>query len=329
MNTISSEEKEREKKEQEVDNIVPFNTEYVFKPHGLRNTGVICYLNSFIQALMSCTSITQFFLEQEERFLSENNTVAIEYVNLIKQANENNNPVLNPSRLFKAIIKEIRKKYPNKRFGRGQEDSGEGLHLFLDVINDDSLYKLFIHKYVFNIWCLECGKMLKKGTDSSVITEVFKKYRPIKSNGVSNKHPLNNHIFQYASPHPDYKCGHCGQTKCCSTYQLSSTPEIFTIMFHKFQKKSIMDFPEFMYFPTKIGFIKYRIIAKIEHAGSMGGGHYWTHALRKTDTDGLRMFILNDTSHTELGNTTPTNETYIIFYHYLEEVTVKEDSELI
>lgn len=304
--------------------LTPYDSTYALMPFGLRNTGVICYLNSFVQALMSCTSINKYFLNNEQRFIEEKNDVAICYTNLIKQAithkktQDRGSFVLDPVSLFNIIILKTREKYPNKKFGMGQEDSGEGLHLFLDAIDDKTLYKLFMHQYIAKIWCLGCKNMISESIDDAVMLEVYQKYNPIKSDNITNQHPLNNHVFQYLSPLPDYKCL-CGKQKCCTTYQISSAPEIITIMFHKFHQKINLDFPEFMYFPSNKGYLKYKIVAKIEHSGGTSGGHYWTHGLR---TIGMRqsMVILNDTSCEQKGNVLPTANTYIIFYHYIEEI---------
>jgi ubiquitin C-terminal hydrolase len=296
---------------------------YVLPPFGLKNTGVICHLNSFIQALISCTSVTKFFLNNEKRFITEKNVVAIEYINLLKQVTNNllkkSNNILDPVDLFNSIVLKTHEKYPNKKFGRGQEDSGEGLHLFLDAIDDIGLYKLFTHTYTSTIWCINCDKQVCKNYDNSIQFEVSKNYNPLKTLNKSNHHSLNNYLYQYVNSHPDYTCKLCGVKKCCSVYQLSRIPEIITIMFVKFQEKYMAEFPKYMYFPNTTGYLKFKIVATIEQSGNMKGGHYWSHGLRKEQNE-EKMFVLNDSSYTEKCDMKASPSTYFVIYHYIGDV---------
>jgi ubiquitin C-terminal hydrolase len=333
------------------------NDDHILKTCGLTNSGVICYMNSFLQSLLSCTSLTRYFLSQEERFIEEENIVAIAYIKLIKniQASEKYDAVMDSTEIFKAIVAVTKKKFPDTQFGNGQEDSGEGLHLFLDAIDDDRLYKFFMYKYVVRVWCLVCKQRVKDvpdQVDESCVLEV-----PLQLTGFTTNYnkmalsPINNHIRQYLSSFDEFTCPKCSQQKCCRAYQLIRAPEIITIMFNKFYAKNNIEFPSALMFPTPgNSVINYRMVAKIEHAGGRGGGHYWAHCYRRgepgaetndapvpaivdetkenlTPTEPepepepepetkarAAMYTLNDT-RVGPGDTTPSKNSYIVMYH--------------
>ncbi len=263
---------------------------------GLQNTGVICYLNSFLQSVMSCTSVNKYFFDNEDRFIDEKNTVAIEYIKLLKKVRDTpgHSNVFASVGILRAIILETTKKYPNKCFGDGQEDSGEGLTLFLDSIDDPGLYKFFMHKYVSVVWCLICEKNVSSNKDEACILEVPPRLKPVVMADEENPDPnqvkidqshiLNRHIHQYKSDLKGYKCPECKQEQCCKVYQLAGAPEIMIVMFNKFFNKSNIDFPGELYFlnNSKTNPIKtFKLVSKIEHSGGRNGGHYWAHCYRK------------------------------------------------
>ena len=304
-----------------------FDPDQMLKTCGLVNTGAICYLNSFLQSLMSCTSLTEFFLENEEKFTKEENKVALEYIKLLKAVGESKSysDIIDPSGVFREVIIATKKKFPDKKFGRGQEDSGEGLHLFLDAIDSKELYKYFMYKYVVKIWCLTCVKQISEKKDESCVLEIPPHFSGLvvndDSEDVKEIDPLNAHIRQYISVLDDYTCTDCKLQKCCRIYQLASAPEIITIMFSKFYKKSNIAFPSTLSFPAvNDTTLEYKMVAKLEHSGGRGGGHYWAHCYRDGEPElgseepKKEMYELNDRTVSQ-GTTTPTRESYIVFYH--------------
>lgn len=308
-----------------------FNTNQVLKTCGLVNTGSICYLNSFLQSLMSCTSITEFFFNNDEKFTSQGNKVAIEYIKLLKRVKDakSYSDVMDPSGVFREILIATKKKFPDKKFGRGQEDAGEGLTLFLDAIDDRELYTFFMYKYSVKTWCLTCVSQISEMKDESCILEIPPQFKGLiidddaedvlvnpKNTEDVSVDPLNAHIRQYISVLDDYTCAHCKLQKCCRIYQLASAPEIITVMFNKYRKKTNIHFPTTLSFPSSSNTtINYRMVAKIEHSGDMGGGHYWAHCLRSGDSRLTKgMYALND-SNVSQGTATPSPDTYIVFYH--------------
>ena len=279
---------------------------------GLLNTGSICYLNSLLQSLLSCTSITEFFLSNKKRFVDGDNILAIEYINLINQFSNNTNNPIDPSGVFSALVKVLRKKYPQKKFGDGQEDVNEGFHMFLDSINDGGLYKLFMHRYKICIWCIDCNKQVSVQTDESCVVEISGDYIPLSN---TTYHPINKQILEYMSKVSDYKCPSCGNTRCLRFYQISYAPEIIPVVFTKYHKKNKIDFPEHLSLPALTGgVLRYILVSKVEHSGGRNGGHYWVDCYRKNRQGEKKIFNVNDSS-VMLGNFVPSRDTYMIFYH--------------
>lgn len=305
-----------------------FNPDQMLKTCGLVNTGAICYLNSFLQSLMSCTSITEFFLKNEEKFIKEENKVAIEYIKLLNNVKKAKSykDIINPVGVSQEILKFAEKRKDNVKMGHGQEDSGEVLTLFLDAIDSKELYEFFMYKYSVKIWCLTCIKQISEMKDESCILEVPPHFSGLIVDDDSEDvkaDPLNAHIRQYISVLDDYTCAHCKMQKCCRIYQLASAPEIITVMFNKFYKKSNINFPQSLSFPSfNSSIINYKMVAKIEHSGGLGGGHYWAHCFRKggpeqVSNDPLSskiMYALNDSTVSK-GTNKPSEESYIVFYH--------------
>lgn len=313
--------------------LVKFDENYMLKPYGLVNIGSICYLNSFIQALMSCTSATVFLLENEDRFRHEKNLTAMSYIDLIKSVqNADTGVVINPKPVFDAIIAATRKRDPTKIFGAGQEDSGEGLALFLNAIDDDGLYALFMYTYVVKRICLNCNNIISESIDKSCFLEVPQSYSGIIINEKQKTmDPLNLHIMQNMSILQDYKCPQCKEkgNRFCTIYQLSKIPEIIVVTFNKFFKKNISHYPDILLFTSTNGNdLEYKLVSTIEHMGGGGGGHYWANGIRESKTQGdiksdtwdseplvkSDVFKFNDRVVSQ-GSFSPTQNTYILFYH--------------
>jgi ubiquitin C-terminal hydrolase len=293
-------------------NLIKYDKQLITPPVGLRNINVLCYLNSLIQALMSCSSVNMYFLKNEQIHIINKNTVAIEYTRLLKRSIISNpHNVLDPSPLFNVFISKVNEINPSGSFGKGQEDTGEMLHLFLETINDDELYRLFMHRYMSTVWCINCKKQLVKGTDKSMVIEIPNSYNPL------NENSFNEHIRQNNAPHK-HICKYCKYEKCYSTYQLTYAPEVIIVMFHKSNYKKKIDFPEKLIFQSSnSNIIKYEITAKIEHYGNKNSGHYTAHSYRyHKNSEGIYKF--DDEISKMEGSFKPTANTYFVFYNYKE-----------
>ena len=269
-------------------------------------------MNSLIQSLVSCTPVVDYFLNNEEMYRKQNNQVACQFINLIKAVKAENKRV-NPAGVVAAVIRVTKQKYPNKRYGRGQEDSGECLHLFLDAIDDEELYQYFMHRYLVKTWCLDCVAVLSEKKDESCVINVYKLSGFMASSDSETLDKLNLHIKQNMSVLEDYKCNKCEGKRCCRIYQLVKSPTVLTIMFNKFIKKSVIPFSQTLEFPSATGGeLNYKLVSQIEHIGNARGGHYISISLRNFDRR-IVSFLGNDMAVKPM-QMRPTGNSYILFY---------------
>lgn len=311
--------------------LIPYNNLYLLKPFGLYNSHILCYFNSLLQSLFSCTSLTEYLLNNEKKFL-ENNFMTL-YINILKKYiiidKQGNNTNLTESSnilMFNEFLIEIKNK--NIKFGYNQEDSGELLVLLLDIINDNYIYNLFYNKYKCDIYCKNCKNIKNIKDDISVQFEVYDKIvntNFLQSKVDANLHNLNKYIRNNYSEFNDYICENCeNKGDCIKINRLLLVPTIITINFNKYLEKN-----KYMY-PTEIYFINikdnkkynYKLVSTINHSGNMSSGHYISKGFRKKLQDNIlsnTVFKMNDSSYDE-DSLIPEIDTYIIFYHYIDTV---------
>ena len=115
------------------------------------------------------------------------------------------------------------------------------------------------------------------------------------------------------------KCAACAAAKGNSVrrYEVEKIPTILFIRFNQYVGHRKRYFPIEMHFSSKEGGkLRYSLVAQMEHSGSLSGGHYWAHGVRKSAAgDKLVSCSLNDASvgAVKLG---PTASTYCVVYHF-------------
>lgn len=300
--------------------------DYTLVPHGMINDGVKCWFNSCIQACLSCTSLTEYLMSNEQRYVGENNIVVVEYIKLIKKnMTEHCSVVLDPTDLYNAFMQTKANSQTSSTFGQSQEDAGEGLLLFLETMNDPDVYKYFTYRYLVKIWCVDCDSECSRSTDESCILEIPLQYDKMiirdddLSVGVntSANDDINEYIRQHIAVLEDYSCEKCGSQNCRRIYQLTRAPDVIIIMFNKFYGKKEISFSDRIKFASSDGGgLIYKHIVNIEHSGGIGGGHYWVQCHRRKQTGTCDMYNIND-EHATIGSRTPTAYTYIAMYHYI------------
>ena len=109
--------------------LIKYDNKFIPLAFGLHNSGVICYFNTLLQSLMSCSSVNQYFLIHEHVFKQKNNTLALLYIDLLKKNLNNqgkNQKVFQSSNILTQLIISYKKKNPNiGHIGMGQEDIGD------------------------------------------------------------------------------------------------------------------------------------------------------------------------------------------------------------
>lgn len=145
--------------------LMRFDDRYLPHPFGFRNLGATCYFNSMVQALLSCTSLTEVMLKNAKTQKYRNNPVAQTYIKMLEIVGEKNLPSVEKAGmlsdmspyLWHSIINYLRKKNSHAHFGNGQEDSHESFKMLMECWEDlDEIIKLFTHKDHVSIFCTDC-----------------------------------------------------------------------------------------------------------------------------------------------------------------------------
>lgn len=326
--------------------LIKYNENFCFTPIGFKNNGVICYFNSMLQSLLSCTSFIEKIIAEKS-----NNPVIThlkELINLhlellIKQNKPDNNIEHINKRIYDMSIiiwhdMFLLNRQKNKNFNfNGQQCASEGFNNLINAIDECwSIRNLFTHRYNTNLYCFDCNKWVSSVNNvNNIFTiepeleikqlEKFSKFDEKENHIFNELYDLNNigrlnkyMIKQNTFVDADYKCPKCN--KKGEKYKLNylvMIPEILIVMSKKYdnnlEKKNIMtDFPKYLLFRGNDGILKYEAVSQIEHSGNLNSGHYWSISKRKDD----KWYILNDMNVSE-SEFKPTENTYMVVYHLL------------
>jgi ubiquitin C-terminal hydrolase len=245
-------------------------------PRGLSNIGNSCYLNSVIQALLSCHNFNAMMIIWETKNISTE-----EYNKILK------GDVSHAGSLLQTIMGK------GLHYGH-QEDAHEGLLLLLDAFGDE-VSKVFTIKHRTKFKCI-CGfRNIIKGSP-----ELFIDYYGQDSS-------LESYLLLQTIQPNDYRCDSCKRVNTTRMIKkLYSISDIIIVTFKKYYCKNPIDFPTQI---TLASSLRYQLVAQIEHFGGPHGGHYVTRALRQGT-----VYLFNDSSIT-VSNFEPTPHTYMIYYH--------------
>lgn len=266
------------------------NTSILPNPYGLNNTGSICYFNSLLQVLASCTSLFDVIFTNKNKV----EIVFKKYIDMIKNNNIDSN-------ISSELISALNSKVPY--FGNGQESASEAFVLLLESIDNEQLLELFTHRYKCITLCKICDHYSEEKKDHSVIFNLFHLSKLTESTILFQNDELDEYI-----------CEKCKSKQTIRKYKLTMAPEILFCSFNIYYTRNDHTFPEFLEFPGKNNIqLRYKLIGQIEHSGSLQGGHYWSRAIRKNN----EIYLFNDSSY-QSSFFTPTKDTYIIVYHHCD-----------
>lgn len=314
------------------------NSNFMVNAKGAINRGVVCHFNSLIQSLLSCTSITNYLLSYENKYINsggkceEKKEAFMKFIEVLKMQIDTDTKFLDTRSLLSTLTK------CSQSFGSGQEDINEGFLLLLDAM-DDELSGYFRHVYKVSTYCstcenIVCAKNHKHQLCISIpplqmIEKALPNGRTVKylSNGhtsemignvnnIEGKDPLNRYIKQ-TKVSTDRKCPKCSNQTCVDIYQLDQLSDILVLLFKKYTMKNCMNFPPIMTFKARKNgrdeIRYYKMVAQMEHTGGRMGGHYYATCLRKEG-----YVTINDTHISPNPDPEPTPYTYMVFYHIFD-----------
>lgn len=259
------------------------------EPFGMYNSGVICYFNSAMQALMSSKHFINF-LSQSDCPLSK------EIISHMKSRDSYN---LN---VFNAFLA----KSTCKSFGFCQEDAGEFIILLMDCFKDNP----FMYEYKCNIFCMKCRKNKQIASDKNVFfytTPASMRDNALEGSGVQN-YIQNNFSKCYGM-----ECSYCKDRRIVKTNRLVSISEIILISIQPdSNKKEKCEYPSYLRFKSGNDLNVYRLISVIYHIGTKESGHYYAKCLR-----GEKWYKVNDLDITPSEYPFPEENAYILLYDYV------------
>jgi ubiquitin C-terminal hydrolase len=212
--------------------------------------------------------------------------------------------------MIQELVKEMKRRKRVEMFGNFQESASEGLTLLLDMMNSPAIYDLFYHRYEFRIICNGCGDVVSRVNDFEIHFEFFLEDGAAYPKTAGD---FSDYIRKHTSTIDEYTCEKCN-TKAKDVirgHNLKMLPEIFIILFNKYKKKDLIWYPTEMEFPGKHGTsMHYKLVGKVEHYGSLNGGHYTAVGLRNSG-----YYEFNDSNINAVTDIGPTPNTYLIAYH--------------
>jgi ubiquitin C-terminal hydrolase len=296
-----------------------YDPDYVPGLFGFHNTGAICWMNSLLQFLLGLPAINKVLIENEDSL--SNNALAVEYITFLKSILPNGNRGIKSdefdpqvlaaasSRILAVFLQRLKTKKINIKMGASEECANEGFVWFIDMLGCPKLEKLLITRYEVSFVCPKCNQDAFRLIDKTYQIELFTRVRI----------ETQDEFTKWLKVHPEegdtYRCELCGHCvgKFNKMRQLKRMSEIIIVVFNQYQEKTKRWFPQQLSF-SRIGGgnLEYKLVGKIEHSGTMNGGHYWAQSLRDGD-----WAQLNDNAMPCLGNSQPTSETYMIAYHLM------------
>ncbi len=303
--------------------LTSYNDKYVPSAQGFINLGATCHFNSLLQCILSNPVIYETLLAIKDKPHVKNNRLAQLLIDLWTDALEGK-PIHNKGIPIWHVIEHISKSQKNKvQMNSGQQDAHEDLMMFLDAIETiPEVRRLFEHRHNILVYCDNCRDYVVDKYEENLVfeaqsdlkTDQLEKYKKLDE-FYQTRMNLNDFLKKQNGYVDDgHRCPKC-QIKCSKfkTVTLTMVPEILPIVFKKYMSKAITPFPETLVFLTKNNKkLIYKLVAQSEHAGGMGGGHYWAICRRKEG-----WVNLNDSRVTP-DSPGPTQSTYMVFYNFIK-----------
>ena len=307
-----------------------FDATKLFEPFGLRNIGAICYMNSLIQAMISCTAFTKAVLANEE-YLQKTKLgqVLFEFMSAILSDQTKSDISSYSAKITNALLHELQNRQPKIKYANGQECASEGLSLILMMLEDpevsidkiatNPISKLFTSQYAKNINCTKCGHQVNT-VEHRAQHLIYK---------VSTPKDVPDRIFFPVSKSKleGYTCDKCKSIDTCEeSIRITRVSEIIVVtnmMLVGFRnglvKSPIMDTPEGFGLPNGDDIITFGKIAQIEQSGSQHSGHYTAAGARKDRIP----YLFDDQRIAQLRGLGPTSNTFMTFYHVYSAAVTK------
>lgn len=193
-----------------------------------------------------------------------------------------------------------------------QCSASEGFIKLFDKICCTPAFHMFNVRYLMKIICPNCNQMALEKRDHGCHIELFD-----NRINLQNEDDFTKYIHAHESELDEYKCEKCNTKfkKISRIEKLRMLREGVVILFNKYYKKINRWYPAEFKLPKGNNlYLRYELVATVEHSGGLGGGHYWARCRRNG-----KWYNFNDTSVREIPCVVPTPNTYMVFYHLVDD----------
>jgi len=278
---------------------------------GFTNTGADCWCNSVIQTLLSLPALSNVLFGCEETFT--NNEFACEYIALLNNTIKNKSLAWEKKAVSRRILLAIHKQNSDRfnDISYKQQCAQEMFTIFQEAFQSQLSEEVYTNIYEVSKICNKCNRLESKNIDRT-----YQIILPANIATNDTEEEFTNWIMARYDEINDFKCTKCLQLNAKDISIVKMLSEVIIIVFLKYEEKYLRWFPLNMTFPsindTKL---RYKLVSKIEHAGSAKSGHYWCHALRKG------IWKKFDDEIVSGGDSKPTTETVVVVYHLDKVIT--------
>lgn len=289
--------------------LIPFSDDKVPPSFGLNNPGVLCYLNSLLQSLVSLSSFVETVLKNPD-YMKKTKTGNAMY-NFISNASIGADVSNCSSLILSALMEDMKERNSTSNFGSSQESASEAFVLILDMMtpvgtkpSECPLSKLFAYRTSCKTVCKGC-KNVTSSIDEGYTHNLFSNV---------NRALIEEDVTTQCSEISQFTCEKCGaKGPAGRCYQLSMISEVLVCTFNIYRTRNeVGKLPDSLSFRCLNGKKSiHKLASKVIHFGTVNGGHYITHCNRH---DKLIMF--NDSHVTEVAPLNTDTNVYMAFYQF-------------
>lgn len=266
---------------------------------GFTNSGNYCWFNSLLQFLVGLSAINKILLSKEPEDMGR---FAQTYASMIRASIERADVTTQ--------IEQLKNQFGTFATSRGmsmsdQNCAHEGFMLFVELIGLRSVEVALNVHYLRDLKC-PCGISSRQ--------RIMRTWADIEADIIIRD---DKDFVSYLKRHETLVCDYMCEAgvkhrELVAPEQLARIGDVIIVLFKNYYIKSQIRFPKRINIPAlKGGSAAYELVGAVEQMGSMGGGHYTARTKR-----GNNVWLCDD-SRIEVGDFTPSSNTYFIAYHFV------------
>jgi ubiquitin C-terminal hydrolase len=302
----------------------------IIKLRGFKNLGNTCYMNSLLQALLSSSILNNsllLYIKGNPECVGEFSPLLVEYCRILADHVDTKKSKLNePSSVyspteFKAVLSKDRPVFEGYR----QHDSHDLMMFMMDEFIEKTknkfvpnLIKRLCHgKYKQYMCCDECRYV---SINNSAFFDV---QLPIPGTANPDLEDCFKNWAKYETMTDDNKwdCPKCiKKVVAYRRLEIDEVPDVAMFMFNRFIGSRKLETPIKLYPNIALEQKKMKLIATINHYGTVNGGHYTANVTREVN-GAVKWFKANDSAISPILDESFLNDSsvYVAIYQVVPE----------